>query len=121
MQVLAWGEPTDGLAELQAELLAEADVQHFRIGVRGERAMLDKVFRGLEDGSIPPEHWFVYTGIQNPGPQHYAAFWAYRALIPGDHAKALEILNAYSDATRLPHNEQLAATQGQSEPEGITG
>jgi hypothetical protein len=118
MQVLAWGEPTEGLAELQAELLAEADYPHFRTGLRGERAMLDKVFRGLEDGSIPPEHWFTYAGIKNPGPEHYAAFRTYRALLPGDHAKALAILTAYLDATKLPHHEQLGAIQAVPIPKG---
>jgi hypothetical protein len=118
MQVLAWGEPTEGLAELQAELLAEADYPHFRTGLRGERAMLDKLFRGLEDGSIPPEHWFTYAGVKNPGPEHYAAFRTYRALLPGDHAKALTILTAYLDAVKLPHHEQLGAIQAVPIPKG---
>ena len=109
LQVIAWGEPTEGLAGLQTELLAEADVAHFRIGIRGERAMLDKAFRGLEDGTITAEHWFVYAGIQKPGPEDYAAFRAYRALIPGDHAKALEILTAYCAAADLPPHERVAA------------
>ena len=109
MQVIAWGEPTEGLAELQAELLAEAEVPYFRIGMRGERAMLDRVFRGLADGTIPVEHWFGYAEIHNPGPQHYAMFKTYRAFIPGDHAKSLEITSKYVEAAKLPHHEQLAA------------
>jgi hypothetical protein len=118
MQVLAWGEPTDGLAELQAELLAEADVPFFRIGMRGERAMLDRVFTGLADGSIPVEHWFSYANINNPGPEHYALFKTYRPLIPGDHAKALEICSKYIEAAKLPHHEQLAALKAVPIPPG---
>jgi hypothetical protein len=118
MQVLAWGEPTAGLAELQAELLTAADVSYFHIGMRGERAMLDKAFRGLEDGTIPAEHWFQYAGIGQPGPEHYAAYRAYRAFIPGDHAKALEILTAYLDAAKLPLHEQLAAMKAVPIPKG---
>jgi hypothetical protein len=118
MQVIAWGEPTDGLAELQAELLAEADAGHFLIGIRGERAVVDKVFRGLEDGTIPAENWFVYAGIQKPGPEHYAAFRAYRPLIPGDHAKALEILSAYTAIAKRPPNEHLRALKAVPIPEG---
>jgi hypothetical protein len=118
MQVLAWGAPTEGLAELQAELLTEADAGHFAIGVRGERAVIDRVFRGLEDGTIPAEHWFVYAGIQKPGAEHYAAYRAYRALLPGDHAKALEILTQYVAASKLPPHEQLAALKQVPIPEG---
>jgi hypothetical protein len=118
MQVLAWSEPTEGLAELQAELLAEADVAHFRIGMRGERAAIDRMFRGLEDGTIPAERWFVYADIKNPGPEAYAAFRAYRALLPGDHAKALEILTRYIAASKLPPHEQLAALKEIPLPEG---
>ncbi len=118
MQVFAWGQPSEWLAELQAELLAEADVPWFQIGIRGERGMLDRVFRGLADGTIPAENWFAYANIQNPGPEHYAAFRAYRALIPGDHAKALEITSAFVEASKLPHHEQLAALKAVSIPPG---
>src|SRR6185437_276719 len=33
----------------------------------------------------------------------------YKGLLPGDHAKALEMLNAYLAAGKLPPHEQLAA------------
>jgi hypothetical protein len=118
MQVIAWGEPTDGLAELQAELLTEAEVPYFQIGMRGERAVLDRVFRGLEDGTIPPEHWFRYAEVGQPGPEHYAAFKTYRAFIPGDHAKTLEITTKYLDAAKLPYHEQLAAMNAVPIPRG---
>ncbi|MBN9117808.1 MAG: hypothetical protein J0I06_01340, partial [Planctomycetes bacterium] len=103
-QVIAWGEPTEGLAELQAELLAEADVPFFRIGMRGERGALHRVFTGLADGTIPAEHWFGYAGINAPGPEHYAAFRAYRPLMAGDHAKALELSSKFVEAAKLPHH-----------------
>jgi hypothetical protein len=118
LQVLAWSEPTEGLAELQAELLAEADAGHFRIGIRGERAVMDRVFRGFADGTIPAEHWFAYANIKDPGPQHYAAFRTYKALLPGDHAKALEILSKYVEASKLPPHEQLAALKQVPIPKG---
>jgi len=109
MQVHAWTEPTEGLAELQAELLAEADVPFFRIGIRGERAMLDKLFTGLENGKITAEQAFRYFDVGNPGPQHYAAFRAYHAFLPGDHAKCLQLITEYHEAAKLPHHEQLTA------------
>ena len=116
-QVLAWGEPTAGLEELQAELLAEADVPYFGIGMRGERAVIDRLFRGLSDGSIPPESWFGHAKAQ-AGPAQYAAFRAYKPLIPGDHAKALELSSGYVNASKLPHHEQLAAIKAVPIPPG---
>lgn len=108
-QVLAWGEPTDGLEELQRELWAEADVPFFRIGMRGERAAIDKLFRGLADGSIPIEEAIPMATDQKANAGQVAAFRVYRALIPGDHAKALELTSKYVEASHLPHHEQLAA------------
>src|SRR5262249_4979768 len=52
------------------------------------------------------------------GPEHYAAFRAYRALLPGDHAKTLEILTAYCAAAQLPPHEQLAALKAVPIPKG---
>jgi hypothetical protein len=119
MQVLAWGEPTEGLAELQAELLAEADAGHFRMGLRGELGAIDRVFRGLGDGTIPAKDWGTFMGTaDNPGPADGAAFRAYRALLPGDHAKALEILTKYVAASHLPPHEQLAAVKAVPIPPG---
>lgn len=118
MQVLAWCEPTEGLAELQAELLAEADTNHFHLGMRGERAVIDRTFRGLEEGTIPAEHWFRYVNILNPGPQHYAYYRAYRALLPGDHAKSLELATEYLKASKLPPHERRAALKQVEIPKG---
>jgi hypothetical protein len=117
-QVLCWGEPTEGLAEVQAELLAEADAPVFLYGMRGERAILDRLFRGLADGSIPAETWFKYMDINNPGPEHYALYRAYRPLMAGDHAKALELTSRYVEAAKLPTHEQLAALKAVRIPAG---
>lgn len=108
-QVLAWGEPADGLEELQRELWAEADVPFFRIGMRGERASLDHLFRGLADGSIPLEQALSHGADQRARPEQAAALRVYRPLIPGDHAKMLEITSKYVEASHRPHHEQLAA------------
>ena len=118
MQALAWGEPTEGLAELQAELIAEAEFPHLQIGLRGERGALDTFFRGLQNGTIPAENWFVYLDIRGPGPEDYAAFHVYKALIPGDHAKTLEILTAYIEAAKRPPHERLAALSAIPIPKG---
>lgn len=111
LQALAWGEPAEGLTELQAELLSEADVPWFRHGMRGERAMLDRLFEGLADGTIPTEHALRYAEMNNAAPHHIAAFKAYKALLPGDRAKCLELCTLYIEASKLPPHEQLAAVR----------
>ncbi len=118
MQVLAWGEPTDGLAELQAELLTEAEAPWFRIGMRGERGFLDQVFQRLSDGTIPPEHVFNHSETGNTGPQYHALLRAYKALLPGDHAKCLQLCTEYVAASKLPPHEQLAALKAIVIPPG---
>jgi hypothetical protein len=108
MQVLAWGEPTEGLAELQAELLAEAETPYFLVGMRGERASRDRIFSGLADGTITEDEFFrLAEGNNGLGPR--VAFRAYKPLIPADRAYCLGLCNQYVDAAQLPHHEQLAA------------
>lgn len=109
MQVLAWAEPpAPGLAELQAELLAEAEFPHFLTGMRGERAALDRVFEGLAEGTITEDEFFqMATG--RVGPAQRALFRAYKGLIPADRAKCLELCTQYIEAAQLPHHERLAA------------
>lgn len=109
-QVLAWAEPTEGLAELQAELLAEADTPYFLVGMRGERATLDRIFTGIADGTITEDEFFRFADGRS-GPGERVAFRAYKALVPADHAYCLNLCNQYVDAAKLPHHEQLAAVR----------
>lgn len=118
LQTLAWGEPTEGLAELQAELLAEADVPWFQLGMRGERAVLDRVFEGLENGTIPWENCFHYANVGKPGPEHYAAFRAYKSLLPGDRAMCLRLCTQYVEASKLAPQAQHAAVKQVEVPKG---
>ena len=117
MQVLAWGEPRQGLAELQAAFCAEADVPYLLNGLRGERAALHQLFKGLESGELGYED-LVIQGVQKSGPAHNAVFYLYKGLLPGDHAKALEVLSAYIAAAKLPPQEQQAALQAIPIPPG---
>ncbi|MCI0705443.1 MAG: hypothetical protein L0241_30655 [Planctomycetia bacterium] len=118
LQVIAWGEPTEELSQLQAELLAEAETPYFPTAIRGERAILDKVFTGLESGTIPTDQLMRYSSIVRPGPEHFAAFRVYRPLIPGDHAKCLQLMSDYYTAAKLPHHEQLPAIKLIEIPKG---
>lgn len=107
MQVLALCEPTEGLAELQKALRAEADVPWLQYGLRGERGMYNKLFEGLESGKIS------LTDLEGVGKQagfmNSAFMRVYRTMLPGDQAKTLELLTAYLDAARLPAHQQKAA------------
>jgi hypothetical protein len=117
MQVLAWGEPRKGLAELQAVYRAEADAPFLLNGLRGERAVLHKVFAGLESGEMTFSDLMIH-GVQKDGPAQQAAFYLYKGLLPGDHAKALEVLSAYIAAAKLPPHEQQAALDAIPIPPG---
>jgi hypothetical protein len=117
MQVLAWGEPQNELAELQAAFGAEADVPFLLNGLRGERAVLHELFLGLESGELSYKDLIIH-GVQKEGPAQEAVFYLYKGLLPGDHAKALEIVSAYIAAARLPPYEQLAALEAIPIPPG---
>jgi hypothetical protein len=107
LQVLALSEPKEGLAELQKELRSEADVPWLQYGIRGERGMINKLFEGLQTGKVDFES---LEGISNnKSVLKFTAFRAYKALLPGDQAKALEILTAYLEVSKLPPHEQKAA------------
>jgi len=108
IQVLAWSEPKDGLAELQKELRAEADVPWLQYGLRGERGGIDKFFEGLKTGKIDFKDMGV-LGLKTQGTASLVGFRVYKALLPGDQAKSLEILTQYLEASKLPPHEQRAA------------
>lgn len=113
LQILAWSEPKEGLAELQKELRAEADVPWFQYGLRGERGAVYKFFEGLKSGKIEYKD-IEALGIETVGKQYrgtfsQVAFRAYKALLPGDQAKSLELLTEYLEASKLPPHEQKAA------------
>jgi hypothetical protein len=107
-QTLAWGEPRQGLTQLQAAFATEANEPWFLNGIRGERASIDRIFAGLASGKLTLDD-FVILGLQKPGPLEYAAFRLYKGVIPEDHAAALRILTEYIAAAKLPSHEQAAA------------
>jgi hypothetical protein len=108
LQVLAWGQPKQGLTKLQAELRAEADFPWLIVGLRGERGVIDKIFEGLNSGTISLGQLGGDAPLNNR-PLQSIGLKLYQGLLPGDHAKALEILTAYIQAAKLPPHEQLAA------------
>jgi hypothetical protein len=108
-RVLALGEPTKGLAELQAAFLAEADAPRLRDGFRGERAFLNRLFENVENGSLPLAQ--IFTAVGNlatasggtgGGLMEFVQTVRYRQHVPGDHAAALDMLTRYVEAAKLP-------------------
>lgn len=110
MQVLAWGEPKDDreLAAFQAALRAESDVPYLLRGLRGERAMLDRAFEGLENGTIAPGDMLMIAGGQK-NPLVAPGFALYKGLLPGDRAMALKLYTEMIEAAKKPPHEQKKA------------
>lgn len=96
---------------------AEADEPWVRHGLRGERASVDRMFEGLESGKLPVDD-FAELGMEKPNAANRAAFTLYKGLLPGDHAKALELLTAYIVANELPYHERTAAFKAIAIPPG---
>lgn len=112
MQVLAWGEPKDDreLAAFQAALRAEADFPYLLHGLRGERAMLDRFFEGLENGTITADDALgVAGGNAKNNPLVAPGFALYKGLLPGDRAMSLKIFTELIDAAKKPPHEQRKA------------
>jgi hypothetical protein len=110
LQVLAWGEPADGLAELQAELLAEAAHPGYLLALRGERAMMDRLFAGLEAGKLGVKDLMMFDpGRRVPEPLQEGAFLLYKGFLPGDRAEMLRVYTEYAAAAALPLPDQAAA------------
>ena len=111
MQTLAWGEPTDGLAELQAELLKEANEPRLLVAMRGHRANMHRLFRGLEEERFTYVSLFKSMESYAPKLTRPEVFRAYRPLLPGDHAEALRRTSAGVRVAKLPPHEQYTVAR----------
>lgn len=109
MQTLAWSTPTEGLAELQTELLKEANEPRLLVLMRGHRANLHRLFRGLEQERFTYDSLFVSFESHAPALRRPEVFRAYRPLLPGDHAEALRRMSAGVAIAELPPHEQYDA------------
>lgn len=109
MQTLAWSEPTDGLAELQAELLKEANEPRLLVAMRGQRANLHRLFHGLRDERFTYASLFESFECHRPPLTRPEVFRAYRPFLPGDHAEMLRRMNAGVAVAKLPPHRQYDA------------
>jgi hypothetical protein len=110
-RALAQGEATD--AELLAlqKLLAEEDRDTAMVAaLRGERAIMDDLFRKMEDGTLKTQELFGTRSESMPqGTSWRVMLLGFsRADFRRDHLLALEMMNKLVEAGRLPEHEQAA-------------
>jgi hypothetical protein len=121
-RTLALTAPAEGLAELQAELLREADFPRMGHAFRGERAYLHQVFLLLTSGDID-QHGGVarLIGMAQPDLPQRLTLWELRAYLPGDHAFGLGMMTEWIEAAQRPFDDQYralrAAPDGQPKTE----
>src|SRR5262249_6468434 len=98
--------PRGHLAEVQAELLREAESDLFWYSVRGERAGMDRLFTNLRSGVISLDS---PTMSGSGTPESRVGNWLLKPYLPGDHAVFLEIVTKAYEARLLPDHEQREA------------
>lgn len=109
-RTLGLAEVKEGLAELQAELLAEGNVDLFSPVMRGSRAAHHDAFEKLADGRLDLDE-FVDHVLDRPRRelQDRLLVWYYRPHLPADHARYLETMSSFLAAAQLPEPEQRRA------------
>ena len=106
-RTLGLATPRAHLAEIQAQLTREADADLFWYAVRGDRAMIDRLFVNLRSGDITFD---TLTGrIGGDGLGARMAGWAFAPHLPGDHATFLDLTTRAYEARSLPEPDQRAA------------
>ena len=107
-RVLNLGEPSEGLAELQADLLQQANFPYTRQSTRGERAFVHRMFEIIDTGeiTIPPG---AVAGAGLPTTGNNILVWGVTLNLPTDHAYSLNTLNQHVEASKLPPEQQLVA------------
>lgn len=100
-RVLAYTEPNAGLAELQAELLHEADEPILAYGFRGERAMVDGVFdyMQLNPNAIPVGAVDIFGQL---------SVRAFRSRLLVEQLVAMRLETRYLEIARGPSHKWLA-------------
>jgi hypothetical protein len=100
-RTLGWTEAQAGLPELQSELLAEAEATLLAVGVRGERAMLDRMFHNLDSGTL------TVSALGNSSGSTGLTFgeWWYRRHLPGDWAAMLALMSEVVEVASGPTHE----------------
>jgi hypothetical protein len=113
-RVLGLCVPNEGLAELQAELMREADVPRLYYSMLGERAATHQMFLLFESGGI--NRLGEPAGAGNPSLMEQLSRWPLRALRRDDHAFCLRMMIDFVEASRRPFDEQLSACRAVPRP-----
>lgn len=106
-RTLALAEPADGLAELQAELLAEADGPATLAAARSERAILNEMYDNFRSGRDSLPAFIARYGIAAPGPVQLHDL-RFRFQIAGEQVRVLNHATALVRAAEAPEHERLA-------------
>jgi hypothetical protein len=105
-RTLGWGEPSQGLAELQAALAEEFTVPRLTYGFRGERGLMFRLLENLDDGELTLEE---LSDGKRGGLTSRLMLYYYRKHIPAQQAKITEIFNELLAADKLGGAERRAA------------
>jgi hypothetical protein len=99
--------PQGHLPEVQALLFREAESDLFWYGLRGDRAMMDRLFTNLRNDQLSLNTLAGNSG--QPGLESVATGWLMDPHLANDHATFLEILARAYDVRLLPEHMQRAA------------
>ncbi|HET6574282.1 MAG TPA: hypothetical protein VFG68_11800 [Fimbriiglobus sp.] len=108
-RAIGWGEPTAGLAELQAAFDKEILVPRMTYGLRGERAMFYLLAQKMDDGSL----WAADladsgTGGSKSIEDRFGHFML-RKYLPAQQATMIELFDQMLAAEKLPDPARQAA------------
>lgn len=117
-RVLGQCEPTeaDGLAQLQADLLRDADEKRLLYGMRGERASVHRMFELMDNGKFFNSPSAAAAAGTGSGFLNRAGLWALRGYLPADHIYSLKMLTAGIEAAKLPFDRQREALKDVPKP-----
>lgn len=88
------------LVEVQTAWSADAEEPLLYLAMRGQRALYDRIFEGIENGTYPLDDFFdKKDGILGRT----------RSGLPSNRATILRMLTAYVEAAKLPAEQQGAA------------
>jgi hypothetical protein len=124
-RTLALGVPRGGLADVQVSLLKEAEGDVFWGPLRGERALMDRLFTNLRTGVVPPSAALVLGGpLSSTRPTTVQARlmdWTYQPFLANDHAVCLETFTQMYAVRVVPEPQQRAALNAVPIPEAGLG
>ena len=108
-RTLALAQPKDFLIPVQQILLDEADKDLFWYSVRGERAVLDRLFHKMDAGIISIDDLSSSNpSASSDGIVSSMTNWGYKAHLASDRALSLELMTQVYDARRMIEHQQRA-------------